>query len=123
MAIIGQENTTMDKTKDLFYGPQFKGIARELSKLAIALDIDVEREGVGERIVKNDDSVCGRKNEVAFRKLREHMIGLYSLEAKSLERLNPAELRTGLDQIWGAVLAFRKGDYESARASWEQQED
>ena len=109
-------------TKDLFYAPQFKGIARELSRLAIALDIDVEQEGIGERILKNDQSVCGRKNETAFRQLREHLMGLYSLESKALEHMSPGELRGSLDHIWGAVLAWRKGNFAEARESWNKEE-
>ena len=115
----------MAKTKspELFWGPQFKGILREISRLAIALDIDVEQAGVGQRVIAHDETVCGRRNEGAFRQLREHLMALYELEEKSLDHISPDELRGELDDIWGAVLAYRNGDYSGARESWERVHD
>ncbi|MGI9329194.1 MAG: hypothetical protein ACR2QB_00635 [Gammaproteobacteria bacterium] len=97
----------MSDSNDLFFSPQFEAMAKEISRLAFACDIDVEQEGVGVRIIHNDDSICRRENPDAFRKLRDTMMALANLEVKALERLAPAEMKATLDEVWGAVLKMR----------------
>jgi len=70
-----------------------EGIAQELLRLAIACDVRLREPGVIERIIKNDASVCGRKNEIGFRKLRNLLMATYDSLGKAIGRIGPEETR------------------------------
>ena len=78
-----------------------EGIADELSKLAIACDVKLRDPGVIERIINDDASVCGRKNEIGFRKLRKLVMATYDSLGKAVDRLGPEETK----QITEAISA------------------
>jgi hypothetical protein len=54
-----------------------------------------------------NDRSFRRKKPGSFRKLREHLPGLSSLEVKVLEKSGPEESRAVLDEVWGAALKLR----------------
>ncbi len=70
-----------------------EAIAGELLHLATACDVTLRDPGVIERIIKNDDTVCGLKNEHGFRKLRALVMATYNSLGKSIERIGPQETR------------------------------
>lgn len=70
-----------------------EGIADELLRLSIACDVRLREPGVIERIIKNDRSVCGRKNEIGFQKLRKLLMATYDSLGKAIDRIGPAETR------------------------------
>jgi len=90
------------------WGRQIDAIVHELSELAIACDIELGRPGLAERILKNDDSVCGRKDPEVFRQMRQHLIALFTLEERAIEQLGPEDTRDILDQVRASVIALRK---------------
>lgn len=98
----------MSKTKPRYWSAQFNGIARELSKLAIACDIDMFKPGTAERILHNDDSVCGRRNPDAFRQIRMHLMALFPLEERAIQRLGPEDTNEILDEVRAAIKRLRK---------------
>jgi len=98
----------MPKFKHPYWGRQIDAIAQELSRLAIVCDIELGRPGLAERILKNDESVCGRDNPEMFRQMRQHMMALFTLEERAIERLGPEDTREILDQVRAAVIAIRK---------------
>jgi len=98
----------MDKYKHTFWARQIDGLARELSKQAIICDIELGKPGLAERILKNDDTVCGRKNPKVFRQMRQHLVALFSLEAAAVERLGTEDTKEILDAVRAAVIAIRK---------------
>jgi hypothetical protein len=79
------------------FNPQWSrhldGIAEELMKLAIACDLRLRDPGVIERILKNDQTVCGRKNPRAFEKLRKLLMATYNSLGKAIDRIGPAETK------------------------------
>ena len=77
----------------------FDGIADELIRLSIACDLRIREPGVVERIIRNDASVCGRKNEAGFRKLRNLLIATLDSLGKSIDRLGPEETKLITDAI------------------------
>jgi hypothetical protein len=77
----------------------FDGIADELLHLAIACDVRLREPGVIERILKNDVSVCGRKNEESFRKLRSLLVAFYNSVGKAAERIGAKDTRKIIDAI------------------------
>jgi hypothetical protein len=90
-----------------YWTDQIDAVAHELSILMIACDIPLGDPGLAERILKNDDSVCGKNNPEAFRKLRMHLMALFPLEQHAIERLGPDDTLEILDQVRAAILALR----------------
>ena len=70
-----------------------EGIADELRRLSIACDVRLRDPGVVERIIRNDSSVCGRKNELAFDKLRKLLMATFDSLGKAIDRIGPAETK------------------------------
>ena len=79
------------------FNPQWSrhldGIAEELLRLAIACDLRLRDPGVVERILKNDPTVCGRRNPRGFEKLRRLLMATYDSLGKAIDRIGPAETR------------------------------
>lgn len=93
--------------KHRYWGRQIDGIAHELSKLAIACDIDLGKEGLAERVLKDDESVCGRRNPEAFQLARKHLMALFSVEEGAIDRIGAAETREMLDKVRAAITDIR----------------
>jgi len=98
----------MDEYKHPFWGRQIDSLAHELSKQAIICDIELGKPGLAERILKNDASVCGRKNPKVFRQMRQHLMALFSLEAAAVERLGAEDTKEILDAVRRAIIAIRE---------------
>ena len=94
--------------KNVYWGRQIDAIAHEVSKLAIVCDIELDRPGLAERILKNDESVCGRNNPEVFRQIRQHLMALFTLEERAIERLGAEDTREILDQVRSAIVAIRQ---------------
>jgi hypothetical protein len=93
--------------KHPYWGRQFESLAAELSKLCIACDIDILKEGVGERILENDEFVCGRRNPAAFAKARHAVMAFYEVEEKAILRLGPEDVRLMLNQVRVSIAKLR----------------
>lgn len=98
----------MARFKHSYWGRQIDSIAHELSKLAIVCDIELGQPGLAERILKNDNSVCGRQDPEVFQQIRRHLMALFTLEEQAIERLGPEDTRKILDQVRAAIIAIRK---------------
>ena len=98
----------MTEFKHTYWGRQIDSLARELSKLALGCDIELGEPGIAERILKNDQSVCRRKNPKAFARLRQHLMALFSVEAGAVERLGADDTREILDQVRAAIVTIRQ---------------
>ena len=77
----------------------FEGIADELLHLAIACDVRLREPGVIERVLRNDATVCGRKNEPSFEKLRSLLMAYYESLGKAVDRIGPAETKKIIEAI------------------------
>src|SRR6185503_7604207 len=67
---IPQEDPPMTQPSHPAWERHLDAIGDELVRLCIACDVRLRDPGVIDRILKNDDSVCGSKNPIGFRKLR-----------------------------------------------------
>ena len=76
-----------------------EGIADELQHLAVACDVRLRDPGVIERIIRDDSSVCGRKNEVGFQKLRRLVMATFDSLGKAIDRIGPDETKAIIDAI------------------------
>jgi len=77
----------------------FQAIADELLPLAIACGVKLREPGVIERVLKNDASVCGRKNEQGFHKMRSLLVAYYNSLGKAIDRIGPEETKKIIDII------------------------
>jgi hypothetical protein len=76
-----------------------EAIADELLHLAIACDVRLRDPGVIERIIHDDKTVCGRKNEIGFRKLRKLLMATYDSLGKAIDRIGPEETKAIIEAI------------------------
>ena len=76
-----------------------EGIADELLRLAVACDVRLREPGVIERIIRDDKSVCGRKNEIGFQKLRKLLMATYDSLGKAIDRIGPEETKAIIEAI------------------------
>ena len=98
----------MAESKHRYFVDQFDAIAREVSKLAIACDITIFEPGIAEKILKNDSSVCGRQNPKAFEQIRHHLMALFPLEERAIERLGPEDTLEILEQMRASIIKLRQ---------------
>lgn len=75
-------------------------IGDELMRLAIACDVQLREPGVVDRILRNDESVCGVRNPVGFRKLQSLIKATFSSVNKSIDRIGAEET----SQITAAIM-------------------
>ncbi len=95
----------------------FEGIADELLRLAIACDVRLKDPGVVERIIRDDRSVCRRKNEIGFQKLRKLLMALYDSLGKAVDRIGPEETRQIVDAISAHMEGRRDGHAQAGTDS------
>ena len=85
----------------------FEGIADELLHLAIACDVRLREPGAIERVLKNDITVCGRRNEDSFRKMRSVLVAFYNSVGKAVDRIGPADTKRIIDAITERKMKLR----------------
>lgn len=94
--------------KHRHWGQQLDAIGHEISRLALVCDIELGQPGLAEKVLRNDESVCGRKDPESFRKLRQHLMALFPLEEKAIERLGATETKEMLEQVRASIIAIRE---------------
>jgi hypothetical protein len=70
-------------------GRKFDEIDQEIARLATLCNVRILDAGVIERVLKNDASVCGSANKIAFDRMRALMMMHYSVRESALEALGP----------------------------------
>jgi hypothetical protein len=95
------------KSRHQHWSRQFDNLATEVSRLCIACDIPMFEEGIGIRVLKGDDRVCGRTNPHVFEPGRKHVWAFGSIVAGAITRLGADEVRPMLDEIFDAVAQLR----------------
>jgi hypothetical protein len=86
---------------------QATAIAREVSMLMIACDIDIHQDQIAKRVLQNDVTVCGRKNQAAFERLRRHLMAFFPLKKASIDRLGASQVQAALDEVRAEILRLR----------------
>ena len=85
----------------------FEGIADELLHLAIACNVRLREPGAIERVLKNDITVCGRKDKDSFRKMRSVLIAFYDSVGKAVDRIGPEDAKRIIDAITERKMKLR----------------
>lgn len=68
-------------------------IGDELMRLSIACDVRLRDPGVIDRILRNDETVCGTKNPIGFRKLHNLIEATFSSVNKAADRIGANETK------------------------------
>jgi hypothetical protein len=74
-------------------------IGDELLRLTTVCGVDLREPGVVERIIKNDETVCTKRNAVGFRKLRELVMAAVGSLNKAVDRIGPDETAAMVNAI------------------------
>ena len=84
-----------DSPKDPVYralwAEDLEEVDREIARLAVLCQVKVLDPGVIGRVLKNDASVCGTSNPVAFRKLRDLCMLHLAIREKAVESFGQAQ--------------------------------
>jgi hypothetical protein len=89
----------MPKTKHVAWQRHLDSICDELIRLSIACDVQLRDPGVVERIIKNDETVCGNRNPIGFKKLRSLVMATFNSLNKAIDRIGPEEVKMITDGI------------------------
>ena len=89
----------MTTSKETPWVRHLDAIGDELMRLAVACDVRLRDPGVVERILKNDETVCGRKNAIGFKKLHNLVAATFSSLNKAADRIGPDETKMIVDEI------------------------
>ncbi len=106
----------MPETKHPAWARHLDAIGEELSRLTIACNVRLRDPGVIDRILKNDESVCGTNNPIGFRKLRSLLMATYSSVNKAIDRIGADELKVITDGIIERAERLRAGGAAAAAA-------
>jgi hypothetical protein len=89
----------MSEPIDPAWARHFDTIGDELLRLTTVCGVNLREPGVVERIVKNDETVCSKKNAIGFRKLRDLVMATFSSLNKAADRIGPEETRMIVDAL------------------------
>ena len=94
---------------------QIQAIAEQLSKLTIACNIELDQQELWKRILQNDSSVCGRRNDKAFQQIRRHLMALFPLEEEAIASIGANATEEVLDEVRASIAKLRLAGSPSAR--------
>ena len=83
------------------------GIADEIVRLTAICDIDLRSPGVVDRVLRGDDSACGRNNKLAFQKLQRLLAATYESLNKAIGRVGVEDTRAITAEIIARVDRLR----------------
>lgn len=78
---------------------QLDEIVDEVARLCAICDIKILEPGVLPRVIKGDESVCGKPNQIAFKKLRDVVRIHYAVREKASEHVGEKETMQALEAI------------------------
>lgn len=93
----------MTESKHPAWSRHLDAIGDELLRLAVACDVKLREPGVVERVIRNDETVCGKKNAIGFRKLRDLVMATFNSTDKAIDRIGPAETKAIVDALFERI--------------------
>ena len=93
---------------------QVRAVAKELSKLTIACDIDLDQQNLWERILRNDKTVCGRRSDKAFEQIKQHLMAIFPIQGQAVEDIGARATEEILDEVRTAIAELRLAGSQSA---------
>lgn len=89
----------MTESKHTPWVRHLDAIGDELLRLSIACDLRLRDPGVVDRILANDETVCGTRNPLGFQKLQHLLKATFDSINKSVGRIGPDETKQIIDAI------------------------
>ena len=108
LSIVQSGGFTINSSKNAAWSRHLDAIADELVRLTAVCDVQLRDPGVVDRILNNDETVCGKRNPVGFRKLRSLLVATYGSLNKAIDRLGPEEVKAMTDEIAARVDKHRE---------------
>jgi hypothetical protein len=103
------ENRPNTQVQNKYWGRQIDAIVGELSRLAVACDIDILDPNVALQCLRGDESVCKRKNPAAFKRIHELLMLLFTVSGKSMDRMGDADFAALAGPVLDKIRALRGG--------------
>ena len=92
-----------------YWAGKLADIDHEIARLATICNVRILDPGIIERVLRNDASVCGMANKLAFDKMRALLMMHYSVREDAVELLGGEKTRLLVDKI-AASLRQRIGE-------------
>jgi hypothetical protein len=105
----GNEDQPKAKVENKYWGRQIDAIVGELSRLAVACDMDILDPNVVQKALHGDESVCKRKNPPAFKRVHELLMLLFTVSGKSMDRIGDSDFAALAAPVLDKVRALRGG--------------
>ena len=74
-----------------WWAEDLEEVDREIARLVHICQVSIFEPGVIGRVLKNDASVCGTANPIAFRKLHELLMLHFAIREKSVKSFGQAQ--------------------------------
>lgn len=103
----------MESSKNAVWVRHLDAIADELVRLTAICDVQLREPQVIDRILKNDETVCGKRNPIGFRKLRSLLVAVYGSLNKAIDRLGADETKAITDAIIARIDRHRAASAKS----------
>ena len=88
-----------EPTKHRIWTRHLDAIGDELVRLTTVCGVNLREQGVVERILKNDATVCSKRNPIGFRKLRELLMATFNSLNKAIDRIGADDTRLIVEAI------------------------
>jgi hypothetical protein len=120
LSVVQSGDLTINAKKNPAWSRHLDSIADELVRLTAVCDVQLRDPGVVDRILINDETVCGKRNPIGFRKLRSLLVATYGSLNKAIDRLGPDEVKAMTDEIAARLDKHREagGTKVSNRKPW-----
>ena len=103
------ENPPKTQAQNKYWGRQIDAIVGELSRLAVACDMDILDPNVALKAMRGDESVCKRKNPAAFKRTQELLMLLFTVSGKSMDRMGDTDFAALAGPVLDKIRALRGG--------------
>jgi len=91
------------------WGKEIESVMTDIARAATTCDVKLLDPGILERVLQNDESVCGRSEPSAFKKLRELVFTGFIVRGKTFDDLGPEDAQKLITTVRGG-LKERFGD-------------
>jgi len=88
-----------DTPRESVWTHQIDDVLSQIMREASICQVKMMDPGVIEAVLKNNDSVCGHQNPLAFKKLRETLMMAFMVREKAYDVLGPIEAQALIDTI------------------------
>jgi hypothetical protein len=87
---------------------------REIARLCLVCQVRILDQGVIERVLRKDDSVCGTANPIAFAKLHDLLMLYFAVRKKSVEAVGSVQTA----QIEAHAVEQLRGRFAELLGKW-----